>query len=305
MALRVLPAVSLESKEANYLDALVSPVFRATGVAFAAATYPAQATKLSVSAHAAAVATRVPSAGAAHRAAVAVNNSNSSTASATAAAAASAAERAIPADARAAFWSAVSSDATLLKEGAAASDIAGSPLWPQPKGQPDQLQSLWQEMKAVLLAAGQDWQVWTNWYDDRLAGRVRDEERELAYVRVEEALWTQGPAIVNAEIKRRIEKLEPPPRVVEVSASGMAGGSIRASLSVAEPAISAMPVDNPPIGGPPHSTMPKYSRHGNRRMRRCKRRIRAVGTFRMSSSTPWRWQKRRPLRSKLSRNKNH
>jgi hypothetical protein len=145
-----LPAVSLESKEANYLDTLVSPVFRATGVAFAAATYPAQTTKLSVNAHAAAVATRASTAGASYRAAAAVNNGNSAAAAATAAA------KAIPADARAAFWSAVSTDATRLEEGAAASDIAGSPLWPQPKGQPDQLQSLWQEMKATLLAAKQD-----------------------------------------------------------------------------------------------------------------------------------------------------
>jgi hypothetical protein len=147
----------------------------------------------------------------------------------------------------AAFWSAVSIDATQVEEGRTASDIAGSPLWPQ--GQPDLLQSLWQEMKAALLADGRDWQEWTIWYDDRLAGRVRDEERELVYVRIEEALWSQGPAIVNAEIKRRIEELVPPPRVVEVSASGMAGGTGRASLSVAEPAISAIPLDNPPITG--------------------------------------------------------
>jgi hypothetical protein len=59
-------------------------------------------------------------------------------------------------------------------------------------------------MKAALHAAKQDWQVWTIWYDDRLEGRVRDKTRELAYVRIEEALWDQGPAVVNAEIERRI-----------------------------------------------------------------------------------------------------
>jgi 2,3-bisphosphoglycerate-independent phosphoglycerate mutase len=59
-------------------------------------------------------------------------------------------------------------------------------------------------MKAMLHAAKQDWQVWTIWYDDRLEGRVRDKTRELAYVRIEEALWDQGPAVVNAEIERRI-----------------------------------------------------------------------------------------------------
>jgi hypothetical protein len=56
----------------------------------------------------------------------------------------------------------------------------------------------------ALLAAKQDWEVWTNWYEDRLESRVRAEERELAYVRIENDLWEKGPAIVNAEIKRRI-----------------------------------------------------------------------------------------------------
>ncbi len=51
----------------------------------------------------------------------------------------------------------------------------------------------------------QDWQVWTIWYEHRLDGRVREEERELAYVRIDESLWNQGPAIVNAEIARRAE----------------------------------------------------------------------------------------------------
>ena len=126
-----------------------------------------------------------------------------------------------------AFWSAVSLDVTYLEEdGDTASVIAGSPLWPQ--GQPDQLQSLWQEMKVALDAEKQDWQVWTIWYDDRLTRRVNDEERELTYVQIDEALWSQGPAIVNAEIKKRIE--EPPqPGVVELQAhSGArvsAGGS--------------------------------------------------------------------------------
>jgi hypothetical protein len=100
------------------------------------------------------------------------------------------------------LWSALSIDATRLEKGAPASAIANSPLWPQ--GQPDQLQSLWQEMKAALLAAKQDWQVWTIWYEDRVDGRVRDKTRELGYVRIEEALWGQGPAVVNAEIERRI-----------------------------------------------------------------------------------------------------
>jgi hypothetical protein len=52
--------------------------------------------------------------------------------------------------------------------------------------------------------------VWTNWYEDRLDGRFREEERELGYVRIDEFLWGQNPAIVNAEIKRRFDERAPP-----------------------------------------------------------------------------------------------
>jgi hypothetical protein len=47
---------------------------------------------------------------------------------------------------------------------------AGSMLWPLHILQPEPLQSLWQDLKAALLAAKQDWQVWTIWFDHRLAG---------------------------------------------------------------------------------------------------------------------------------------
>jgi hypothetical protein len=142
------------------------------------------------------------------------------------------------------FWSAVSIDATRVE--GVASDISGSPLWPH--GQPGELRSLWQEMKGALLAAKQEWQVWTNWYDDRLEGRVRDVERELAYVRIDDALWNQGAAIVNAEIKRRIEQLEPPQHgVVQLQAhsSSAASMSVGVSLSVEKP-TPPVPIENVP-----------------------------------------------------------
>jgi hypothetical protein len=85
----------------------------------------------------------------------------------------------------------------------AASAIAGIPLWRF--GQGKELLTRWQHLKEVLLAANQDWQVWTIWYDDRLAGRVRKESHDLAFVRIADDLWDQGPAAVNAEIKTRIE----------------------------------------------------------------------------------------------------
>jgi hypothetical protein len=112
-----------------------------------------------------------------------------------------------------ALWSTISTDATFRERGRTASKIAGLPLWPN--NQPDDLESSWQEMKNVLHGANEDWQVWTTWYDDRLAGRVQEEERELAYVRIDDNLWLEGPGIVNAEIKRRIEELEPSPPLIE------------------------------------------------------------------------------------------
>jgi hypothetical protein len=276
-ALRVLPVVQLEKRE-TYIRDLVLPVFRATAISWAAAKYPAREKKLATACRTAAalVAQSTGStwgsgyAAAASRAAeYAAVVTIRDTASADAANAAVAAVDALAAfgaglslgfnlDATAfganpvvdAFWAAVSIDATGVEEGVAASVIAGSPLWPLHPIGPEPLASLWQDMKAALRAEKQDWQVWTIWYDDRLAGYpFREEERELAYVRIDEPLWAKGPAVVNAEIRKRIEELEPPPRVVEVSASGMAGGTGRASLSVAEPAISAVPVDNPPITG--------------------------------------------------------
>jgi hypothetical protein len=156
------------------------PVFRAIDVAWAAAKYPAQATGLADAA----------AAGAADAAA----------AMATARAAADAA----------AFWSAVSVDATRVEEEkASASVIAGSPLWPQ--GQPEQLQSLWQDMKAALHAEKQDWEVWADWYDARLKGKRSNRKFEIARSLIANKTWDKGPAIVNAEIKRLIEELKPPP----------------------------------------------------------------------------------------------
>ncbi len=183
-ALRVLPIVMQAQRKAyrrEFFADAVLPVFRATGVAWVAAKYSTLATKLGATAHAAAF---------------------------TARAAIEAADAAFAA----AFWFAVSADASRIEGGISASVMAGTQMWPEGPpparhGQPERLRSLWREMKKSLIDAGQEWDVWTNWHEDRLAGRVRDEEIELAYVQIDNDLWDRGPAIVNAEIKRRIAAL--------------------------------------------------------------------------------------------------
>jgi hypothetical protein len=98
-ALRVLPVIWTAKGEGDFVADIVLPVFRATGVAWAAAKYPAQATQLA--------------------AAAAARAATAATATAAARAAATA------------FWSAVSDDERRVEEGSTAMDIAGSPLWPQ------------------------------------------------------------------------------------------------------------------------------------------------------------------------------
>ena len=254
-SLRVLPLLQTKEPDERYVRDIVLPSLRAMAVSQAVAKYPAHETELATRVATAAFVAVGPNdvtaltANAAAQAARAAALPNAFTAAARAAAyAAAAADASADASASdtATFWSAVSDDATRVEEGVAAADIPGSPLWQRQRfhykffgpddirdhfnrspvaelvnEQPDRLNSSWQKLKAALLRAKQDWDVWTDWYDDRLDGRVRNEERELAYVRIDDALWNQGPAIVNAEIKRRIEEL---------------------------PAIESVPVDNPQFG---------------------------------------------------------
>lgn len=105
-----------------------------------------------------------------------------------------------------AHWDAVSRDVMRIDRGVVALDLACLPLWPG--RQPQKIADRWLKMRRDLLTAGQDWDVWVIWYEDRLAGRVRGKERELAYVLIDYKQWEQGPAAINAAIKRRIEALE-------------------------------------------------------------------------------------------------
>jgi hypothetical protein len=79
------------------------------------------------------------------------------------------------------------------------------PAWAEPK---------WRDLKAFLQRLRQDWNIWTTWYDNRLAGRVNSIVREVAYLNLPDKLWAQGPVAVNKEIVRRIEAHEAPPRPI-------------------------------------------------------------------------------------------
>jgi hypothetical protein len=182
--------------DAAYAAFAADAAYAADAAAYAAAAH-ADAAYAAYAAAAAALAVRGDAAHAVDAAAFGFGHLFSAASAARAVSAAAAARAA-----GSVFWSALSADATRLEEGAPVSDIAGAPLWSN--GQPVRLRSLWKVLEAGLAAEKQDWQVWASWYGERLGGRIRDEKRELAYVRIGNHLWDQGPAIVNAEIKRRV-----------------------------------------------------------------------------------------------------
>jgi hypothetical protein len=106
-------------------------------------------------------------------------------------------DRAFAADASVVDRGSTGSERALL-----ASDVAGTPLWP---GQvPASIVEAWARSKAVLLAANEGWEVWINWYEDRLAGRAADSELEVARATLPDDIWEKGPNAVNAEIRRLI-----------------------------------------------------------------------------------------------------
>ena len=82
-------------------------------------------------------------------------------------------------------------------------ELSLSQLWPG--GTPDAVLHNWSGMKTHLLVAGENWQVWTDWYDDRLRGSGACREVELDRVSTAEDLLLDEPAVVNAAIRQKID----------------------------------------------------------------------------------------------------
>lgn len=112
---------------------------------------------------------------------------------------------------RAEIWAAVSADVTAL-EGrerfkTQSTDLVISELWPP--GPPQWATDNWLKLKQTLLRTGDNWEVWTDWYEARLNGGPANEALELARVQIAEEIWDKGPKVVNAHIKKLIEQYTP------------------------------------------------------------------------------------------------
>jgi len=79
--------------------------------------------------------------------------------------------------------------------------LAELPLWW--KSPPDWWKNDWERLKAAL-PDHEDWDVWIDWYEERLRGGSRGEAHELVFASAPQEVWDRGPAAANAWIKAHL-----------------------------------------------------------------------------------------------------
>ena len=217
-ALRVAPLLGWlfdrESRLKEKPSAIILPLWRALAAPRAAAKYPARSADIRAVARGAAgaaagFANAATSIGALATAAASAAGAAFATVftAAFANAAATAVGRAASTDAA---WKEVNDDVNALWSGARTTQtLADAPLWNG--NAPDWALDRWLDFKNKLLSLDEDWDVWTDWYEGRLAGKASIEELEIARLTLgiddpekAEELWGQGPKAVNARIKELI-----------------------------------------------------------------------------------------------------
>ena len=125
----------------------------------------------------------------------------------------------------------------------AARDLAGQPLWRTQKI-PSETFERWNELKIFFSSATDNWQFWWDWYQARLSGtKTLDlpsdllERVDVRIATLDESLWEQGPAAVNAEIWRLMDEAIEEAREREPGSNESASSSDESQGSV--PAESA------------------------------------------------------------------
>ena len=199
-ALRVLPLFDdYRPEDTRQFAASTVALFRATALARVAAKYPARADGLHAAANAASAAyTAATSASAASAASAAY----SATSAAATPSAAFAAVAAVAAVVTAAVAAVAAVDAFLIAENPAAlAAVLDAPLWPE--ATPSWATEAWTRLRARLPADGY-WQVWIDWYEERLRGVSRGERYELVFAAVPESEWQKGAKAANAWIRAHL-----------------------------------------------------------------------------------------------------
>lgn len=188
------------ANQKNYESRVVLPIFRAAAVSWAAAKYQAVETELPTARAAEAVKGAIEERAVADRQRAFVFPKilfcpSSGTSADTVRAALCSALDASAGDATALRW-----DAAAISGGLSIKDVLTRKLWPRAK--PRRIAQLWTDIKQGLLAANDDWGVWTDWYEARLRGKASSEALEAARLMIKNDIWEQGPAVVNSEFKK-------------------------------------------------------------------------------------------------------
>jgi hypothetical protein len=111
-----------------------------------------------------------------------------------------------------AAWRQVQADVVSIEK-RGADNLCRSPLW---TGQiPEWATLAWSSLKAAL-EEGEDWDVWIDWYEERLRGGSRGEDYELVFASVPEEEWDKGPAAANAWIRAHLPKTAETAQPVEL-----------------------------------------------------------------------------------------
>jgi hypothetical protein len=213
-ALRVLPTIIFSEWPGTgrrTTPEIVSRVFRAMAAGWAVAAYPGQRDALNGAARAALsglgdLKAPSPIRAAAYAAATATGETGAPSRASTVIGYALDAVGSKGREAFELFLEALATDAGLLHDRLSAANLAHSKLWPS--SIPNWVRDDWGELRATLLGQNQDWDVWTGWYDERLAGDLPHQEIQIARARIDDAIWQQGAAVVNAHIKELITERE-------------------------------------------------------------------------------------------------
>ena len=81
--------------------------------------------------------------------------------------------------------------------------LADLPLWS--RARPDWAISWWEQLKTEL-SMEEGWDVWIEWYADRLRGGSGGEAYELVFVSTPIELWDRSPAAAHVWIREHLPK---------------------------------------------------------------------------------------------------
>lgn len=108
------------------------------------------------------------------------------------------------------FWKTYNYDRDFLRQqrslpAQTALALSSQPLWPnEPTGIPLLLTARWDELRQKLIKLDEDWNIWVEWYQDRLNGAspATAIDLEIAKINSLEKNYNRGAKVANAELKR-------------------------------------------------------------------------------------------------------